>query len=75
MCFLCGLELLSASCGFDSRWEHSNGHEPCKKRDNMDCASLLADNLYYLFFYRATPAMKKTEDLRGGMIATGMVFI
>ena len=65
----------------------------------MDCASLLADNLYYLFFYRATPAMKKTEGLRirrsehdshtigcqpatkkdeglrGGMIATGMVFI
>ena len=30
----------------------------------MDCASLLADNLYYLFFYRATPAMKKTEGLR-----------
>ena len=57
-CFLHGLELLSASCGFDSRWEHSNGHEPCKKRDNMDCASLLADNSYYLFFYRATPAMK-----------------
>ena len=53
--------LLSASCGFDSRWERSNGHEPCKKRDNTDCASLLANNSYYLFFYRATPAMKKVK--------------
>ena len=43
------------------------GYKLCKNRDNTDCASLLADNSYYLFFYRATPATKKAEGLRVGM--------
>ena len=53
MCFLCGLELLRLSCGFDSRREHSRKLQAMQKRDNMGRTNLFANEPCCPLFYRA----------------------
>ena len=76
MCFLHGLELLSASCGFDSRWEHTRIATSHAKIGIMRIVRVYSQTSRVVpIFIGRQPATKKAEGLRGGMIATGMVFI
>ena len=63
-----GSELLSASCGFDSRWEHSRKLQAMQNRDNADCASLLANKLCCSYFYRAPARDRGSEDSEVSMV-------
>ena len=62
MCFLCGLELLSASCGFDSRWEHSRRLQAMQKKRWMEFERIYSQRIPFVsFFIGRQPATEKAK--------------
>ena len=65
ICFLYGLELLSASCGFDSRWEHSRKLQAMQKQGQCGlCEFTRKQAVLFLFLQGASPRPKK-RSFRG----------